>query len=387
MKIVMLLDNPFVSDTRVEKEASALINFGASVTVIATINNNSPKTEERNGIRIIRLLGEDFNSPLRIGYKSFIQNQAEQILTYEFDILHCHDFHMLSIGVEIKKKKPLIKLIYDAHEFLIGWPYYQTTTSWVKRFKGMLVWNYLVYKEKKEMLFADSILTITDGIAERMQKNAHLKKRPIVVGNYPEKSEICSNKNYFQKKYNLPSARKILIHSGSIYHTDQQLVELFKIILSMPDLSLVFIGNHPRFFEIEKQVQSDENLKKRIFFHDFPSNQSERINLMAAGDISIMHVRDRWIAHKIGFSNRFVEYLMAELPIIATPQEFSQEINSVYHCGTFYHENNTNELKKGLETLLTHLTEYIVNVKRAKEYLDWETESQKLINLYHSLYD
>jgi glycosyltransferase involved in cell wall biosynthesis len=386
LKIFMLLDNPFISDARVEKEALALINAGASVTVICTHEQDLPILENRKRISIHRILGSEFNSPLRFTFYSFLRSQVQLILKFEFDVLHCHDFHMLTIGAAVKKQKKNIKLIYDAHEYLLGWPFYQSAGEWKNRFKGRIVWNYLVHLERKNIANADSVITITKGIAERLQKNNHLKDEPLVLGNFANKNELKTDKTYFQKKYNLKSGAKLIVHTGTIYHTDNQLKTLFKCVVEQKNLSLVFIGNRPRFYELKQIIEDDQELKQRIFFHEYLSNQEENINLISCGDIGLMHVRDKWKAHQIGFSNRFVEYIMAELPVIATPQEFTRELNNLYDCCTFYSENNEEELKEGIVEIISNFPKFRTNVLRAKNQMDWEKESGKLINHYFSLY-
>ena len=56
-------------------------------------------------------------------YKKTLADIAEHIEKENFDIIHCHDYHMLFVGTEVKKLAPAVKLIYDAHEYLRGWPF------------------------------------------------------------------------------------------------------------------------------------------------------------------------------------------------------------------------------------------------------------------------
>jgi hypothetical protein len=382
IKVIMLLDNPFVSDARVEKEAVALIEHGAIVTVWCEKNDSLPGHDERNGIAIKRCIDPILYAPLKKGNTSVLKLFVDELLKEDLNILHCHDFHMLAIGAEVKKKNTTIKLIYDAHEFLIGWPFYQTAGNWKNRFKGWIVWNYLKVRERRDIKIADAVITITSGIADRLRKGNRLKLEPIILGNYVERTTIKADKSYFHKKYNLPIGTKVLIHSGSIYFTNNQIDSLFKCIVEKENVVLVFIGNRPRFFELKSLVERNEVLSQNIYFHEYLDNQSENINLIASGDIGLMHIRDKWVAHQLGFSNRFIEYVMAELPSVVTPQEFTEQINHKYHCCSFYSENDAVGFARSLGTILENLDTYTANVKKAKENLDWATESLKLIELY-----
>jgi len=382
----MLLDNDFVSDARVEKEAVSLIKSGAEVTVYCTRNEKHPDSENRIGIQINRVFDESYNAPLRKGYADFIKHHAKNIVREEFAVIHCHDFHMLSIGAEIKKIAPQLILIYDAHEYLKGWPYYQTATSIKSRLKGKIVWNKLLQKEKKEIKLADFVVTVSDEISKRLWKNYDLPSVPLVLNNFPYNFELETVPNYFHDKFNFEADQIVLVHSGTIYHTDEQLNELFKIVTENPLLKLVFIGNRPRFDEVKEMVSKNPQLlESTVYFHEYLPNQQANINLISSGDIGLLHVRDLWEAHKITFSNRFVEYIMAGLPVIGTPQTFTKQFNDKFDCCTFYSEDNTTELKDAIDKMILRYKDLKKNTLEARTSIDWEKESQKLIRLYQKV--
>jgi hypothetical protein len=382
IKVIMLLDNPFVSDARVEKEAVALIEHGAIVTVWCEKSDSLPINDDRNGIAISRCVDPILYSPFKKGYQAVLASLVHQLIQQDFSVLHCHDFHMLAIGAEVKKRNNNVQLMYDAHEFLVGWPFYQTAGDWKNRFKGWIVWNYLKVRERRNIKIADAVITITSGIADRLRKVNRLKLEPLILGNYVERTNIKADKSYFHRKYNLPIGTNVLIHSGSIYFTNNQIDSLFKSIVEKENVVLVFIGNRPRFFELKSIVERNEVLSQNIYFHEYLDNQPENINLIASGDIGLMHVRDKWVAHQLGFSNRFIEYVMAELPSVVTPQEFTEQINHKYQCCSFYSENDAVGFARSLGAIIENLDTFTANVKKVKEDLDWATESLKLIELY-----
>ena len=50
--VVMLLDNPLISDMRVEKEAQSLVQAGLSVMIVCRTSTDVPERENRHGIEI-----------------------------------------------------------------------------------------------------------------------------------------------------------------------------------------------------------------------------------------------------------------------------------------------------------------------------------------------
>lgn len=384
LSVLMLLDNPFVSDARVEKEARTLVQQGVNLIVLGTMSDKLSREETRNGYRIIRGIPDGYNAPLRRGYKTYIQKCVDLICNYRFDILHCHDFYMLSIGVAYKKQFPETILIYDAHEYLKGWPYYLTSKG-VNKLKGKLVWNRLVQKEKKEAKHADAVISITNSIAGRMKRDFKLKSTPIVIGNYPIPAVLSKKANFFHDGFNLEPGTKVIIHSGTIYQTDNELSILFNAIQSLENVVLVFIGDRPRFYTIKEKVENNSELNQKIFFQEYIHNYAELLNMMAAANFGLLHINASWEAHKIGFSNRFVEYIMADLPVIGTPQEFAIDVNNQLECGVFYNEPSTAAIKNSIQQAIQSESQLKLNVFKLRERFNWNVESKKLIDLYKSL--
>jgi len=136
MKILMTLANPFTHDPRVYDEAHSLVKAGHEVTVLAWNRyGDNIKNEKINGIDIHRVnnskLMDSIPYPLFILQLWWNKGYKESLKLYEkypFDVVHCHDFSSLPIGVKLKKKLG-IKLVYDAHE-IWGYMVAKTLPMW-----------------------------------------------------------------------------------------------------------------------------------------------------------------------------------------------------------------------------------------------------------------
>lgn len=385
VKVLMLLDNPFSSDARVEKEAATLIHAGAKVIVVCTKKKGLPEQEVRDGITILRWIEEGYNAPLRKDYKKYLQRTAKKLNALEFSVLHCHDFYMLHIGVEMKKNRNDIRLVYDAHEYLNGWPFYQTTTNWLNRIKGYLVWKTLIINEKKDLKQVNGVLTITEAIAEKMKRWVPKNTSITVLGNYPINENITPAKESLHVSLGIDPAKKILVHAGTIYHSDKELHTLFRVISALKTIVLVFIGNRPRIEEIKKMVDTDPTLKEFVYFYPYSNEQKKNIQVMMHADIGLLHISDKWEAHKIGFSNRFVEYIMAGIPVVATPQAFTKEIQKRFDCCAFYSSEKPEQLQLSLSMMLSELEEKKQNAINASKQMDWRKEAEKIIDFYQNI--
>src|ERR1041384_1692879 len=136
MKVAMLVDNPMRNDARVEKEARTLLEDGHDVTIFAMKEEISSDKELRSGFKIIRSLTIDTLRPFSREFNLQSQRIVEDLCRGEFDVIHCHDYATYVSAAPIKFKKPAVKLIYDAHEYLRGWPWYKDISTITNRLKG-----------------------------------------------------------------------------------------------------------------------------------------------------------------------------------------------------------------------------------------------------------
>ena len=111
-KIAMVLGHDLLipnEDTRVYREAVALINAGYEVTVFCwsrRLEKYDTKWEvEKDGIKVVRIF-EDLDGVF-FKVKSFrkaLKKLEEKVNEYEPDLIHAHDLEVLDVAVNIKYK-------------------------------------------------------------------------------------------------------------------------------------------------------------------------------------------------------------------------------------------------------------------------------------------
>ena len=203
-RILMLLDNPLKSDSRVEREMKALAEAGHHITILATNEDPSlPVEEETAFYRVIRRMNTGFKAPYRKVYKAKNEETIALILGLSFEVLHCHDYHMLILGAAVKQRLPGIMLLYDAHEYLRGAPAYQESKGLANKVKAFIVWRRALRDELKAIQAADKIVTITNGIAAKMRDDFRLATAPVVVRNIPPKIPFIRHEHYFHDHFRI----------------------------------------------------------------------------------------------------------------------------------------------------------------------------------------
>jgi glycosyltransferase involved in cell wall biosynthesis len=174
---LMLLTYPYRPDPRVFREARALVRHGAKVRLIAWDREGDlPKHADENGVEVIRVgpkcpyrsAGKVISRLPRFWFKAL---RASRKL--DFDIIHCHDFDTLPLGLLISKLRRT-PVLYDAHELY---------SEMVRKDVGSvsdLVWRAESCLAKKP----EELVTVNEKLAEKLSEGRKTKAR--IVTNSPD---------------------------------------------------------------------------------------------------------------------------------------------------------------------------------------------------------
>ncbi len=176
MKILMVLENEFPFDERVEKEALSLIKSGHEVHLLCATLKNKPSYEDYNGIILHRVSSSVFYyKKARIAcltlpfYFQFWNKAVSNILSKEkFEAIHVHDLPLAKVGIKMSKKFSL-KLIMDFHE---NYPYMLKEEEYTKGLQGRILSPIFFWEkyERRVLNNVDYVVCVCQEMKERMQK-------------------------------------------------------------------------------------------------------------------------------------------------------------------------------------------------------------------------
>ena len=181
----MIVQNDFVNDSRIIKEASALGKRGFEVNVLALYNNGLKEVEDFQFFLVRRMklvtrskLGKNkFGQAFK--FWEFKGKCVREALKFQPDFVHCHDVYTLPIGEKIVKElgKENTKLIYDSHEL------------WSQASNNLTMPKPLLYIqnsiEKRVIKKCNSIITVSPSIVRYLKDTYNLSKNPILIRNIP----------------------------------------------------------------------------------------------------------------------------------------------------------------------------------------------------------
>jgi glycosyltransferase involved in cell wall biosynthesis len=380
----MLLDNPFINDRRVHREAKFLVDKGNQVYMICLKTQNVSDSEIVDGINVFRILDDRINKVQDIQYV----NKVAQIIISEFsfDIVHAHDQVMLNIGVKIKKLKPKVKLIYDSHELFYRWPLNTNASLWIV-LKSLIVRKLLIKREKENFKSINGLITVNESIENDLSSRFNLSIPTTSIRNIPELPQNLIKCNILREIFNIPLNTKILVYIGAnVYPKTINIEQVLDEFKNEENVVLVFICQKNWGQKAVESYCNNNNIKN-VYFHDIisPNSIPKYLSSADVGIVSSWNKKD--LSYWYGLDNKLFEYMMSEIPILATQQPEYIKVVDNYKIGICVNPDEPGAYIEGFKNILEKKDFFINNIKQTKPILNWNKESEKLDQFYKSILD
>jgi len=285
------------------------------------------------------------------------------------DIIHCNDLYTLPMGVIVKKfYNKNVKIVYDAHE-------YETEVNGLtgnkKRFRKIM--------ERSLIRYADKVICVSDAIALEYQRLYKIKK-PSLVLNTPEYQKI-EKKNFFREKLGISDEQTIFLYQGGLSKGRgiEILLDAFKELDK--DTVIVFMGYGP----LEELVIEASDKYANIYFHEAVSSKV-LLGFTSSADFGILFYENNCLNHYYCSPNKMFEYLMAEIPVIASNLYEMKRLVENNNIGAVAKDNSIEGLKEAMrEATKLDKKELQNNINKVKTIYNWEEQEKILLEVYSDL--
>lgn len=251
MRILMLLDNEFPPDERVEKEIRSLTEAGHKLSIACITLSAKPEFEQTLNLNIYRLplkkYAHKFSAACLVFpfYFNIWTKFVTSILKKEsFDCLHVHDLPLSSVALKFKKKFG-IKVVCDQHEYYSDWIIH---TAHYNTFVGKIVnklsnWDKYEYKCLHK---ADKVVTVAEPLRDcYIGKHGIAGDKIIVVPNTPHSSTFKNESIIQQQILDKYKDKYVLLYTGGIdilRGLDLPMKALPEISKKIPNVLFLIVG-------------------------------------------------------------------------------------------------------------------------------------------------
>ncbi len=322
--ILMILDNAFNPDLRVQKEINSLIKLGFSINMICWDQEGKlPSKEQKpffeiNRIKIIAKKQQGLRKIIDLIKFSRMVLKAVKSSSGKHDYIYIHDFLMLPLGVYLKfalRKS----LIYDAHEIyhLMEWEKYPSSIR-----------KMIFFTERVLLKFVDELIVVNQKRKDFYLQYYH-KKEIRIIGNWydPYEGESIS----LRKEYSIPDEDVLLSYFGVI-NFDERPID--KIINSIKDNKNVhfFIAGVGKHEKIIAEMAAKNN---RIHYLGW---QKEIRKYLIDIDFIIYYLNDKRKYFEYTAPNTLYLALTHKIPLITNVPGESEELINDYNIGYFIND-------------------------------------------------
>ena len=377
----MLVATSVATDTRVLREARALIADGHEVTIIG---KDVPQGFTFEKLKIysvgagsgLRKSDESLSKKKLAPHmklarwillpqhreKAFAKwraNAYEISKDLNFDVVHVHDFNALELGYKLQIERK-VKFVYDSHEWWLGRQRQYRPTPFIDRKEAEL--------ERLWGSQASAVITVGDSIAELFRSERGFKNVKVVRNSFPlgEKGQITSP----------PTG---LVYAGRIdaYRELETLIEASKKI----DLKMIWMGEH-------QNAWATKNLPKAksagIEIQDAKSISEVTKQMQSAGMALVTH-SDKFESHRLAMPNKLFHAVHAGVPVIATEVTELAKIVTKYDLGELYKPGDAKSFVTAVNRAIARHGELIKNVENAQSALSWPRDETVLLEIYANL--
>ena len=431
LKIVSLVTNNAIGDSRVLKSAETLASAGYKVTLLAQQIGNCAAEEELNGFKLkrvkpvttystrrtkpiwpfsftvkmtnsyikygSRLMAPDFlfwrwASPallkisdkflysvwplLKDGEAAF----AAAIDNEDPDLIHANDCDTLGLAMRAKeraaKRGKEIGILYDAHEYVKG----------VHRKHP--VWRHsMMILEKQGIKEAGIVMTVSETIATMLQNDYELKSRPTVVLNAPriKQPPIDSELKTIRTKLGLAADVPLHVYVGAAA-PQRGLDAMVDALVKAPGHHVALVVNPTSPYVIGLEEKADGlGVGDRLHIHPYVPEWyvSTFISDATSGVIPIL----KYPNHEISLVTKFFEFLHAKLPIIVSDVKTMAAEVEFRKNGLVFKAGKGDLLAERFIEITNHRDKFVAAItpELLAEY-SWEQQGDKLVAAHDALY-
>jgi glycosyltransferase involved in cell wall biosynthesis len=371
MVICHITINPIDYERRIQNQAGSASEGGYAVWIVA-LGKSFEKNQEKKRKYLLWRIHTPYYRGGPLKFLHFNWKLVLFLFNKRPDIIHCHDLWVLPAAV-LAAIFTKCKLIYDAHEYYPGLEIF--TRNKIKK-NIWILFEYLAIPQ------VNILLTVSEPLANLYHEKYPKLKQIEVIRNLP-KIEIP------KKDFSIPDVnfhhKKIILYQGH-FRPGRGLENLIDSLPQVPEAQLVLIGGGELEDKLKRRVEKCQ-LKDRVIFAGYIATE-QLISATACADLGIALFEPTSINYAYALPNKFFEYIMAGIPVLASNIDTFQAYIDKYKVGLTVDPFDIGEIANTIKLMISNdvkLNEWRKNTQAASKKLNWEMESKKMNRIYENI--
>jgi glycosyltransferase involved in cell wall biosynthesis len=291
-------------------------------------------------------------------WRTWREHARELVGDRKYDVVHAHDFNVLVLAAELAEKGNA-QLVYDSHEWWSGRERHGRPTP-LERARELKIEREIVAK-------ADSVLTVSEGIAERL---GAWRSTPVAVvrNSFPLDEGSTAGE--------LGERPKGVVYAGRIGAARD--IDTLLVAAAALKLETLLMGN------------ADPEFLSHLHLNDTVRVESARPvdevdQVLREVGVSLVTLTDSCENHRLALPNKVFHAVRAGVPVVAADLPELRRIVTKYGLGALYKPGDAVSMQHALEQVTADYPALCANVARARGELNWDQDSKELIRVYAEL--
>ena len=380
-----------IGETRVEREALALVEAGLTVDVLCLKHKGDPKYEIVDGVHVYRLpvtrnkTGGRINQLLEY-LRFFILVFFKLIFLYprrKYHTIQAHNLPDFLIFSAIIPKLFGTRLILDIHDLM---PEFFAIKS-NKPMDSFLV-KLVIIQERLSCWFADHVITVTDLWRVRLVSRGVESKKVSVVMNVADDRYFYS-RNAHSDEINSKDHLHLIYHGTFKEHYGmKELIQSIDLARKeVPGVRLKIQGVGEYYNEMARLVE-ELGLENEVEINNFVIPVYDLPELISRADMGVIPNRNDLFSGEL-LPTKMLEYIALNKPVIASKTKvISQYFDE--NMVLFFNPGDPESLSEEIVYAYQHWDEMIEkrkNFNRFTSIYNWQVISQNYVELVNKLAD
>jgi len=442
-RVVMLLANEFVHDTRVYKQAQSLIAWGCDVHIVAIAKPHLPDEDDVDGISVhrVRLNPDDlfaviaqhatwWNRPLLrrfVGAPVPMDDDATSTDTpgdtttprTRGRIARWFGPRVDRVRRYVRRTAPTpLRLLALNHQFaksalalepdviqshdlntlyggalvkrLLGVPLvYDSHELFLERNRGTNAsrWDRRIwaYVERRFIHRCDGVMSVADGICRHLADRYQIPKPTLVRNTQPYEPPVTRT-HLLADELGIPYDRKIVIYPGAITINRglEALIDSAQYFDNAVAVIMGYARNADYLGELVERARERGVLNRTLYFRDaVPIDQV--VKYVASADLGVVPTQNVCLSYFYESSNKIFHCLMAGVPLAMSDHAEKRLIVEEHGVGVLFDETNPSAIAACINDLVMDEQACGMMARRcldAARTLNWEHEEFKLRSLF-----